>query len=64
MAKTYSVLLTQTVIEEAWVYVEAESKQDAMQKAIDLAINGNRDIQFYSVDCVDGVEAVNATEVA
>lgn len=63
--KTYRVRLMQTVIEEAWLTVQAADRDAAMQRAahiangFDLAITAD----WSFCECVGDIEAVDATEV-
>lgn len=60
--KRYRVLLSQTVIEEAWVTVEAENEIEAQARAYEQAVDG--EVSFHFADTFDvGVEAIEIEEV-
>lgn len=60
----YRVLLSQTVIESAYVEVEADDERSAERKAIDLAYKDGPSIVWEFTDVADdGIEALDVTEV-
>jgi hypothetical protein len=56
----YRIDITQTVIEGATVYVEANSQEEAENAALQLA-KGNT-VQFRFCDVVDDMEIINVEE--
>jgi hypothetical protein len=59
--KRYRVHVMQTVLEEAWVTVEAESEAEALELAPERALDEN--VAFTFKDCTGDLEALEAEEL-
>jgi hypothetical protein len=59
--KRYRVRVLQTVIEEAWVTVEAETEEEALKRGPEASLDEN--VKFTFVECCGDLEALSATEV-
>lgn len=58
----YRIGLTQMVVEEATVYVEADSAEEAEAKAIRLASDGETDIRWTFLITLDDGPSVASTD--
>ncbi len=59
--KRYPVRVSQTVIEEAWVTVEAENEAEAVDRATEAALDEN--VSFSFVESCGDLEALEAEEL-
>jgi hypothetical protein len=60
MTRLYRVQLAQTVCEKASIVVEAESEEEAMEKACPLALEDG--VHWHFDDTYGDIEAISARE--
>jgi hypothetical protein len=66
MASDYRVRLLQTILEETWVTVKADTPSEAESKALDLVLQSTDEGEppsWHFVDCVGDIEIEQVMEI-